>query len=58
MKRINRNRKIKPMTYDFFGEEWSGNCGACYKDLFAPTKSEYLIQYSLHTHSKECLGGY
>jgi hypothetical protein len=52
------SKKIKYMTYDFFGEEWSGNCGACGLELFAPTKSEYLMQYSIHTHSDSCLGGY
>jgi len=46
------------MTYDFFGEEWHGNCNACYKDFYAPTKGEYLMQYAKHTRSKDCLGGY
>ena len=48
----------EPMTYDFFGQEWSGECGACGTELYAPSKSAYLIQYSLHTHSDKCLGGY
>ena len=52
------NPKIKYMTYDFYAEEWYGNCGACFTDLFAPTKSEYLLQFSKHTHSNKCLGGY
>ena len=46
------------MTYDFFGQEWSGTCGACKTPLFAPTKSEYLIAFSIHTHSDSCLGGW
>jgi hypothetical protein len=46
------------MTYNFFEEEWSGNCGACYKDFYAPTKSEYLMQQIKHTKSINCLGGY
>ena len=46
------------MTYDFFGEEWSGRCGACGLDLYAPTKGAWLVQFSMHTHSKDCLGGY
>jgi len=53
-----KNPLIKYMSYDFFAEEWSGNCGACKKDLFAPTKGEYLLQYTMHTHSKDCLGGW
>ena len=55
---ITTNPKIKLMSYDFFGDEWSGNCGACGIDLYAPTKGEYLIQYSKHTHSNNCLGGW
>ena len=46
------------MTYDFFAEEWSGKCGACGVDLFAPSKGEYLLNYSLHTHSDKCLNGW
>lgn len=46
------------MKYDFFTEEWSGKCGACKTELFSPTKSEYLINFSYHTHSEECLGGW
>jgi hypothetical protein len=55
---VTTNPLIKIMKYDFFGEEWLGNCGACGLNLFAPTKGEYLLQYSRHTHSKNCLGGY
>jgi hypothetical protein len=46
------------MAYDFFGDEWTGNCGACYKEFYAPTKSEYLMQHTKHTKSKNCLGGW
>jgi hypothetical protein len=46
------------MTFNFFEEEWSGNCGACYKEFYAPSKSEYLMQYTKHTKSINCLGGY
>jgi hypothetical protein len=46
------------MTYDFFGQEWFGKCGACRTELYAPTKGAYLVQYSMHTHSNNCLGGY
>jgi hypothetical protein len=46
------------MKYDFFGQEWFGKCGACGTEMFAPTKSEYLINFSLHTHSENCLGGW
>jgi hypothetical protein len=52
---------IKPrtnMTFDFFAREWFGQCGACGTELFAPTKNEYLMNYSKHTHSDKCLGGY
>ena len=52
------NPKIKYMTYDFYAGEWSGSCGACGTELFAPTKSEYQLQFSKHTHSDKCLGGY
>jgi len=55
---VTTNPRIKIMTYDFFGDEWSGNCGACQKELYAPTKGEYILQYSKHTKSKDCLGGY
>lgn len=55
---ITTNPNIKLMKYDFFGEEWLGNCGACGTDLYAPTKGEYLLQYSKHTQSKNCLGGW
>jgi hypothetical protein len=46
------------MTYDFFGQEWFGKCGACNLELFAPSKGAYLVQLSYHTHSDNCLGGY
>lgn len=46
------------MTYDYSAEEWYGCCGACGTELYAPTKLEYLFQYSIHTHSNKCLGGY
>jgi len=55
---ISTNPRIKFMTYDFFGDEWHGNCGACYKDFYAPNKSEYLMQVQKHTRSKDCLGGW
>jgi GH18 family chitinase len=55
---IGTNPRIKYMTYDFFGEEWNGNCGACQKEFYAPTKSEYLISFNIHTHSDDCLGGW
>lgn len=46
------------MTYDFFAQEWSGMCKACNTELYAPTKSAYVVQQSIHTHSKSCLGGW
>jgi hypothetical protein len=46
------------MTYDFMAEEWYGKCGAYNHELFAPNKGAYLLQYSLHTHSQDCLGGW
>lgn len=52
------NASIKLAKYDFFGEEWFGNCGACFKELYAPTKGAYNVQRQLHTHSEECLGGW
>jgi hypothetical protein len=55
---IGTNPLIKYMTYDFFDEEWHGNCGACQKEFYAPTKSEYLMQYVKHTKSINCLGGW
>ena len=55
---ISTNPLIKYMTYDFFGEEWQGSCGACYKEFYAPNKSEYLMQYVKHTKSINCLGGW
>ena len=55
---ISTNPRIKIMDYNFFEEEWSGNCGACQKEFYAPTKSEYLMQYVRHTKSINCLGGW
>lgn len=52
------NTRVKIMSYDWYSEEWSGNCGACGLDLFAPTKGEYLLSYTIHAHSNDCLGGY
>ncbi len=46
------------MTYDFFGQEWFGKCGACKMEMYAPTKGAYLVQYQMHTHSDKCLGGW
>ena len=46
------------MTYDFMAGEWYGKCGACKTELYAPTKGAYLVNYSKHTHSDNCLGGY
>lgn len=46
------------MTYSSAADEWHGNCGACGAMLYAPTKSEYILNYSIHTHSYKCLGGY
>jgi hypothetical protein len=46
------------MKYDFFGEEWHGKCKACNTEMYAPTKSEYLMSFSIHTHSDNCLGGW
>lgn len=48
----------KMMTYDFYAGEWSGQCGACGVELFAPTKGEYIVNRTKHTHSNDCLGGY
>ena len=46
------------MTYDFMADEWFGKCGACGTELFAPNKGAYLLSFSKHTHSNNCLGGY
>lgn len=46
------------MKYDFFAEEWHGKCKACNTEMYAPTKSEYLMSFSIHTHSNDCLGGW
>lgn len=46
------------MTYSSTADEWHGNCGACGAMLYAPTKSEYILNYSIHTHSYKCLGGW
>ena len=46
------------MTYNFFADEWIGNCGACGHEVFGMTKGHYLLEYSKHTHSKDCLGGW
>lgn len=48
----------KYMRYDFFGKEWLGICGACRKELFAPTRKQYVKSRLIHTRSVECLGGY
>ena len=46
------------MTYDFFGQEWYGKCGACGTELFAPTKYDYVKSFRIHTKSVDCLGGW
>lgn len=46
------------MTYDFFGQEWAGKCKACGCEMYAPTKGAYLLAFSIHTRSKDCLGGW
>ena len=52
------NPLIKFMKYDFFAEEWFGNCGACYKNFYVPTKYEYQLQIMYHEKSSECIGGW
>jgi len=47
----------KWMWYDFFGREWQGFCASCRKELFAPTKSEFITNRLYHTRN-ECGGGY
>jgi len=49
---------MRYMTYDFFAQEWTGECGACGFELFAPTKAAYNESRWIHTHSDQCLGGY
>lgn len=51
-------RHGKGFQYDFFAEEWSYTCRACNTDLYAPTKKHMEGNVWLHTHSKECLGGW
>lgn len=46
------------MKYDFFGQEWHGVCGACKEELYAPSKGAWLVQFNMHTHSSNCLGGW
>jgi len=58
IRELKMNKLVKIMSYNFFEGEWAGNCGACLKDLYAPTKGEYLLNYTIHTHSDDCLGGY
>ena len=55
---MSKKRAGIEMTYDFFAGEWSGKCGACKQEMYAPTKGEYLVAFALHTHSKNCLGGW
>ena len=50
--------RYKLMEYDFFAEEWSGQCGACGFWLYAPNKEAYNESRWIHTHSDQCLGGY
>jgi len=45
------------MWYDFFGREWQGICASCRKELFAPTRSEFVGNRLYHTRN-ECGGGY
>lgn len=44
--------------YDWLAQEWAMTCGACGATLYAPTRSEILISFKIHTHGAECLGGY
>ena len=50
--------KNKGFQYDFFAEEWSYECGACGKELYAPTKKHLEGNFWIHTHSNNCIGGW
>lgn len=47
----------KAMRYDFFAREWTGYCGCCNKELYAPNKKDFIKNRLYHTRN-ECLGGY
>lgn len=53
----NKYANFKGMQYNFFTKEWTGNCGCCDEELFAPTKKIYKKIRLFHTRN-ECLGGY
>lgn len=48
---------FKGMRYDFFAREWTGECGCCGVELYAPNKKDYIRTRLSHTRN-ECLGGY
>lgn len=47
----------KGARYDFFAREWTGQCGCCGFELYAPNKKDYLRTRLSHTRN-ECLNGY
>lgn len=53
----NKYANYKGMLYDFFAREWSGQCGACGYEIYAPNKKDYNRTRLSHTR-KDCLGGY
>ena len=57
--KVRRKREQMPkyMHYDFFGQEWQGICASCRKELFAPTRADFIANRLYHTRN-ECGGGY
>ena len=46
------------MFFDEFADEWYYTCGACRKQLFAPTRQDLFHTFTVHTRSNDCLGGW
>jgi len=44
--------------HDYFAQEWEIECGACGAILYAPTRGELQISFTLHTRGVNCLGGW
>jgi len=53
----NKYANFKGMRYDFFGKEWSGTCGCCGEQIYAPNKKDYIRTRLYHTRNL-CTGGY
>lgn len=48
----------KGFKFDFEADEWYHICGACGTEICTPTLKDLRHNFNVHTHSKDCLGGW